>query len=338
MKSFLKSFLVMGIILLSCMSCNNNQEAIYQEYYVHYLLKENNQKISSFNSDKYYEIEENGRMYTNSRPISETADSIQVASKQLLKCIYALRDSIAKFSSGYYTEKEAEALQQPHWVKQIKNPKMTADAAAFLLNTNNVVATIPQQIANFRATLIKQLEYLWENNLPIAFFRDQNKKDSVLNALQNQFRLPTLNDNWANNTFTHQNALTATIALSNLEHDIVSTVHVCFDFLLPYTEKYPIDYNQYDIAIHPEKSIIKLGETYKASIYPIQKIPLDSSTIVVVAGDTLSIQDGVAPLTIRPTRLGEYVIPIEIHLMNKWTGEMDTWETERHYEVIPPLK
>jgi hypothetical protein len=320
------------------MGCNNNQEAIQQQYYIHYLLKENIKKIIQFNREKYDQIRGNGKTYPHSQPVSETANSIQVASKQLLKDIYALKDSIAKFSSGYYTEKEAEALQQPHWVKQIKNPKMTAEAAAFLLNTNDVVTTIPQQIANFRATLIKQLESLWKKNLPITFFRDQNKKDSVLNALQNQFRLPTLNDNWANNTFTHQNALTATIALSNLEHDIVSTVHICFDFLLPHTKKHPIDYNQYDIAIHPEKSIIKLGETYKASIYPIQKIPLDSTTIVVVAGDTLSIQDGVAPLTIRPTRLGEYVIPIEIHLMNKWTGEMDTWETERHYEVIPLLK
>lgn len=323
---------LMYLVLIAMLALNVSAEIINAFFMIDRGIASTNQIIDDSNDFATTALEKNAEQdLSRYQPLVDAAKEVRQLSKDFNDYIAGIRDTLVASSGGMYPEDDPKHGGQP---KGYKNKDVTTR----LLVDQGKGDEIEQRITNTRTRLLEIV-----GNLKGTEGTSIN--DETIAELEESISLEVSDDwesapgksknkSWARYTFFQMPLAAIFPIFRKFQNDMKSSEAAVLNYLVQQVgaETFKVD-NFIPIA-SARKSYIIAGEPYEAEI----TIGASSKSVyenmsVQVNGQSLSVEDGIAKYSARPSSTGVKSYNVEIALTNPTTGKRETYSKSFEYEV-----
>lgn len=350
--NFLLFFIL--IILSACISCEeilqeSNSKARPSTTTIASIhnLKNVNTYIETSNEELVAAMEMTIQTKVQYQPLIPIAAQVQNLTAQFHQHIDELKDLMAQESGGIYTESDIETEANRDLIglpKDGNNKKVVKQI--FISGQYGAAQHEPQgnllgiKLEKLKDAYIQLIAELWESDIRGTIFVDRTKREAFLNKLQSNISVSNYNHlprgtDWAEENFKDKTIAETYLTLAQYQNRVNLAASTVLRSLSRQMGRLELTYDKFDVLAQSQKPYVLLGETYEAEI-ALGAYSSQARFSVSVGGSSLSIIDGKAKYTARPSSIGEKSYDARITVRNPMTDELETFVKTFKYEVGQP--
>lgn len=308
-------------------------------------LKNVNSYIKTSNEELIAAMETTVQTKVQFQPLIPIATQVQSLTAQFHQHIDELKNLMAQESSGVYAKHETEGNRDLIGMPKDGNNKKVVKQI-FISGQYGGTQQEPQgdllgiKLEQLNDAYIQLLADLWEDDIRGTIFADPTRKEAFLSKLQSNISVSNYNNlpqgtDWAEENFKGKTIAETYITLAQYQNRVNLATSAILKSLSKQMGKLDLSYDKFDVLAQSQKSSVLLGETYEAEI-ALGAYSSQAKFSVSVGGSSLSIVDGKAKYTARPSSIGEKSYDARISVQNPMTGEVETFVKTFKYEVGQP--
>ncbi len=343
---------LMYLVLTAMLALNVSAEIINMFFTLDNGLAKNNQIIDLANQNIITGMESTADTKIQYKPLVEKAKQLKTITSKFTVYIDSLRARMIRESGGAYSVEEATEAGHPEYANRPKGKKdKDTPERIFVSGDYGTEKKQPEgekleaEVKALRQEYLDFVAKLWENGgIKATIFANQDSKKAALDALSKELTLVSSEGyhpedhegkTWADYTFGHMPVAAIYPLLRKFQNDAKTSESAVINFLAKQMGKMELVYDQFAVFSQSPKSYILLGETYQTEI-ALGAYSSQADFSVSVGGSRLSVVDGKAQYSTKPSSIGEKSYTAVISVKNPMTQETETYKQEFKYEVGQP--
>ena len=342
------SILIILSICISCDQLSQQNNSSPSSIAAIRNLKDINTYIEASNEELVAAMEMTVQTKVQYQPLIPIAVQVQSLTTEFHRHIDELKDLMIQESNGVYTESDTETESNRNLIGMPKggnNKKVVKQI--FISGQYDGAQNEPQgdvldmKLQELKDAYIQIIANLWdEGGVRGTIFADQTKKAASLSKLIHNISISDYKNIYQKTTWVEENFKGKTVQetyllLIQYQNQVNLSTAAVLNFLAEQMGKLELTYDKFDVFAQSPKSYVLLGETYEAEI-ALGAYSTQAKFSVSVNGSSLSIRDGKAKYTARPSSVGEKSYNAKISVSNPQTGETETFVKTFKYEVGQP--
>ncbi len=308
---------LMYLVLTALLALNVSAEVMNAFFTLDKGINNSNAIVENTNQQILANIHKQADAYKNDQNEAFRAAALQTnqITEGLVEYVEDLKTELFDAAGGPSEKDEAKP-------KRIKDKDVTTRLLVGLDNKKGKGYDLEQQIIDTRTQLLD----LVENNESIA--------ESLPLKIDAEAVEKSDKDDWVGYNFLQMPVAAVFPILSKVQNDAKASATTILNHLFKQVSGEDIKFDAFEPVISASKGYIIRGETYEAEVFlSAYSTSASGNTRIAVNGNNLSVKEGKATYTTRPTGIGTKQFNAEIFVTNPLTNETKSYKKTFEYEV-----